>query len=119
MNLRKTSNGVWKHPLGRILAIFVGVCFLYGALTVYPPIRPVIWWSIPVVLIIWGLSRLYLYGVGDFLTLIAGSLLILGGLTRGLFQLAPMNEFIGAVANGITFAGIVAEIFAQHYRESQ
>ena len=95
------------------------MCLLYGALTVYPPIRPLIWWSIPVVLIIWGLSRLYLYGVDDSLALIAGSLLILGGLTHGLLQLVAMNQFIGTVANGIIFVGIVAEIFAQHYRESQ
>ena len=119
LSMLESANGIWKRPLGRVLAILVGVCLVYGSLTVYPPIRPVIWWSLPLLLIIWGLSRLYLYGGDVSLTLIAGCLLILGGITRALFQLVPMSEFTGTVANLIPLAGIFAEMFASHYRENK
>ena len=119
MNTLESTHGIWEHPLGRALAILIGMFLVYGVLTVYPPIRPMIWWSLPLLLIIWGLSRLYLYGVGKPLTLIAGCLLVLGGITRALFQLIPMSELTATAANLIPFVGIVAEMFAHHYRENE
>jgi hypothetical protein len=82
--------------------------------------RPVIWWPFPLMLSIWGLSLLYIYRAGDTLTLIAGCLLVIGGITRGLFQFIPMTEFTGTAANLIPLIGVFTEMFAHHYRtESQ
>ena len=119
MNLLDSANTIWKRPLARVLAIVVGIFFVYGVLTVYPPIRPVLWWLFPLSLTTWGLSRIYLFGVGTLLNLIAGCLLILGGITRGLFQLFPMSEFSGTIANLIPLMSIFAEMFAHHYREKE
>jgi len=85
----------------------------------YPPLRDVVRWFLPLGLIIWGGSRVYRYGRKDLLSLIAGCLLILGGITRAVFQLIPLNELAGTVANLIPVVGIFAEMFAHHYRERE
>ena len=106
-----------NHLLGRLAIILTGVFVIYCVLTLYPPIEPVIWWAFPVLIFIWGGSRLYYYGVRRPLTVIAGCLLMLGGISRALFQLIPMDELTGTVANLIPFLGLIAEMYAQHYRE--
>ncbi|WP_227354206.1 hypothetical protein [Haladaptatus salinisoli] len=119
MNVPESIRDIGERPLGRVLVILVGLCLVFGVMTLFLPIRPLIWWSLPVLLIIWGISTLYRYGVGKSLTLLAGCLLILGGITRALFQLISMSEFIGTVANLVPLAGIFAEMFAHHYRENK
>lgn len=108
---------IWERPLGRVLIVLIGA-FLVAATTVrYPPLRNVIRWFLPLGLLVWGGSRIFLYGRHNLLSLIAGCLLILGGITRALFQLAPMDELTGTMANLVPVVGIFVEMFAHHYRE--
>jgi hypothetical protein len=43
-----------------------------GILTLYPQFLPVAKWNVPVWLVLWGITRFYLYGVEDILTSGAG-----------------------------------------------
>jgi len=106
-----------NHLLGRLVIILTGVVAVYWGVIQYPPIRPVIEWTFPVILFLWGGSRLYIYGIHKPLTVIAGCLLMAGGLSLALFQLLPMSEMAGTAANLIPFSGILAEIYADHYRK--
>jgi len=119
MNIRDVGHAVWERPLGRILLLLVGGTVIAVTVTLYPSLRDVIQWSFPLGLIIWGGSRVYLYGRRDLLSLIAGCLLILGGLTRAGFQLVSLNELAGTVANLVPVVGIFADMFAHHYRERE
>ncbi|WP_226004473.1 hypothetical protein [Natrinema salinisoli] len=105
--------------LGRIAIVLIGIVGLYGAMTLYPPLYHVVRWSIPITVVLWGVSRFHLYGFRRPLTVIAGCLLILEGITRGLFQFVPLSELGGAVANLVLVIGIFAEMYAQHYRERE
>ncbi len=87
--------------------------------TLYPPLRDVVQWFLPLGLILWGVSRVYRYGRNDLLSLIAGCLLILGGITRAVFQLVPLSELAGTGANLVPVVAIFSEMFAQHYREQE
>ena len=119
MNIRDVGHAVWERLLGRILLLLVGGTVIAVTVTLYPSLRDVIQWSFPLGLIIWGGSRVYLYGRRDLLSLIAGCLLILGGLTRAGFQLVSLNELAGTVANLVPVVGIFADMFAHHYREQE
>ena len=119
MKLRGVGHAMWNRTLGRILLLLVGGIVIAATVTLYPPLRDVVQWSFPLGLIIWGGSRVYLYGRNELLSLIAGCLLILGGITCAVFQLIPLNETAGAVANLIPVVGIFAEMFAHHYRERE
>lgn len=105
------------RPLGRIVLLVAGIAVVSGTLILYPPMRSVVWWSFPVVLFVWGVSRIYYYGMNRPLTVIAACLLVAGGISRAVFQLVPTNELTGTVANLVPFLGIVAETYAHHYRE--
>jgi hypothetical protein len=50
---------------------------------------------------------------------VTGSLFVLGGISRVLYQLVPMDEFTGTVANLIPLFGVFAMMYAQHYRENE
>ncbi|EMA15411.1 hypothetical protein ACNO8S_19970 (plasmid) [Haloarcula sp. KBTZ06] len=108
---------VWGNPFGRLLTLLVGVGLGFGAVSLYPPIFPMIEWAISVWFVLWGVSRFYVYGIADPLTSAGGSLLMLGGFTLALHQLIPMGELAGAIANFIPALGIFVELFAEHYRE--
>lgn len=110
---------VSDHPLGRVVVLLLGVAGVYGILTVSPPIRPLVWWAFPVLLVLWGATRLYRHGFDSPLTVIAAGLLLLGGVSRGVYQLVPMDEFAGTVANLIPLFGIIAVLFDQHYRDHE
>lgn len=105
------------HVLGRLVIILIGAVAVYWVVSQYPPVRPVIWWAIPVLFFLWGGSRLYFYGIDKPLTVIAGCLLMAGGLSLALFQYLPMSEMAGTTANLLAFLGIIVEIYAQHYRK--
>lgn len=98
---------MWDHLLGLILLLLVGGIVIAVTVTVYPSLRGVVLWPFPLDLIIWGGSRVYLYGRNEGLRLIAGCLLILGGITRAVFQLSPLNERAGTVANPIPVWGFL------------
>jgi hypothetical protein len=116
MSIRQSVSGILDRPLGRVLVLVLGGCLIYLLVRAYPVTRPVIRWSLPLTLIVWGLSRLYIYSAGDTLTLVAGCLLVVGGITRGLFQFVPMTELAGTVANLVPLVGIFVEMYAHHYR---
>ena len=119
ITMREIGHAIWDRPLGRILLLLVGGTVIAATVMLYPPLRDVVQWFLPLGLIIWGGSRVYRYGRKDLLSLIAGCWLILGGITRAVFQLTPLNETAGAVANLIPVVGIFAEMFAHHYREQE
>ncbi|RZV05226.1 hypothetical protein BDK88_4249 [Natrinema hispanicum] len=117
MSVIQSAEKAWGNLSVRLLTLVVGVGLVVGLLSLYPQILPVIEWTIPLGLIFWGVSRFYLYGVGDTLTSTAGCLLILGGFTLALYQLIPMGELTGTVAHLIPTTGIFVELFAVHYRD--
>ena len=119
MKIRDVGHAIWDRPLGRIVLLLVGGLVIAVTVMLYPPLRDVVQWFLPLGLIIWGGSRVYLYGRNDLLSLIAGCLLILGGITRAVFQLIPLNELAGTVANLIPVVAIFSEMFAHHYREQE
>jgi hypothetical protein len=102
-----------------MLLLLVGGVVIVVTVTLYPPLRDVVQWFLPLVLVIWGVSRVYLYGRNDLLSLIAGCLLILGGITHAVFQLVPLSELAGTGANLVPVVAIFSEMFAQHYREQE
>lgn len=55
----------------------------------------------------------------DSLSPVAGGLLVIGGVSRGLFQAVPMGELAGMIANLIPTIAIFTELFASHYREQK
>lgn len=116
MSVGQSADKVWNNPIGRLLTLLVGGGLVAGALTMYPQILPVIRWAIPVSFVLWGISRLYFYGVGDPLSLAAGCLLILGGFSYASYLLISMDELTGAVAQLVPAIGIFTELFAAHYR---
>jgi len=119
MKILDVGHATWDRLLGRMLLLLVGGIVVAVTVTLYPSLRGVVLWSLPLGLIIWGGSRVHLYGRNELLSLIAGCLLILGGITRAVFQLLPLNELAGTVANLIPVVGIFAEMFAHHYREQE
>jgi len=119
MKIRDVGHVIWDRPLGRIVLLLVGGLVIAVTVTLYPPLRDVVQWFLPLGLIIWRGSRVYLYGRNDLLSLIAGCLLILGGITHAVFQLIPLNELAGTVANLIPVVAIFSEMFAHHYREQE
>ena len=119
IKIRDVGHAIWDRLLGRMLLLLVGGIVIAVTVTVYPSLRGVVLWSLPLGLIIWGGSRVHLYGRNELLSLIAGCLLILGGITRAVFQLIPLNELAGTVANLIPVVGIFTEMFAHHYRERE
>lgn len=100
------------------MVLVVGVCLLYGVLTLYPSAGRVLGWLFPAVFALFGVSLLFRYERGEPLTLIAGCLLVLGGIARTSYRFVPMGEFAGTAATLILFAGLLTELFAQHYREN-
>jgi len=116
MSFGRSVTGILDRPLGRVLVIILGIGLLYGALRVFPATRPIIWWSFPLTFCLLGVSRLYIYSAGDWLTLLAGCLLFIGGITQALFQLVPMTEITGTVARLVPLVGVFVEMYAHHYR---
>lgn len=116
MSVGQSADKVWNSPIGRLVTLLVGGGLVAGALTMYPQILPVVRWAVPVSFVLWGASRLYLYGVGDSLSLAAGCLLILGGFTSASYLLISMDELTGTVAQLVPVIGIFTELFAAHYR---
>ena len=116
MSVSQSAEKVWGNPFGRLVTLLVGVGLVFGALSQYPRILPLIEWAIPVGFVLSGVSRVYRYGTGDYLTSAAGCLLILGGVTLAVYQLVPMGELTGAVAHLVPTAGIFVELLAAHYR---
>jgi len=119
IKIQDVGHAIWDGLLGRMLLLLVGGIVIAVTVTVYLSLRGVVLWSFPLGLIIWGGSRVYLFRRNERLSLIAGCLLILGGITRAVFQLIPLNELAGTVANLIPVVGIFAEMFAHHYRERE
>ena len=119
MKIRDVGQAIWDRLLGRMLLLLIGGLVIAVTVTLYPPLRDVVQWFLPLGLIIWGGSRVYLYGRNDLLSLIAGCLLILSGITHAVFQLIPLNELAGTVANLIPVVAIFSEMFAHHYREQE
>ena len=118
MSVGRSARKVWDNPIGRLLTLLVGAGFVAGVLTIYPKFLPVIKWAMPVSLVLWGISRFYLYGVENPMTVVAGSLLILGGFAYASFMFIPMGERSGTVAQLVAVVGIFAELFAVHYRNN-
>lgn len=116
MEVSRSAEKVWGNPFGRVLTLLVGVSLVFGALTLYPQIRPVVEWVTPVGFVLWGASRVYLSGGGDLLTAAAGCLLLFGGVTLAAHRLVPMGEFPGALAHLVPTVGVFVELFATHYR---
>ena len=116
MTVFRYGRVVMSNPAGRLLSVLVGVLLIGWLSTIFLWVMSILWWSIPAILVIWGLSRFYLFGFEYRLTVIAGFLLIVGGASRALFQLVSLSEFTGAIANLVPALGIFAEMFADHYR---
>ena len=116
MTVRQLAGKVWEHPFGRFLSLIVGAVLVARALTLYPQIVPAVKWVTPVGLVLWGVSRFYLFGVGNPLTSVAGCLLVLGGFTYASYMLVPMGEITGTMAQLVPIIGIFVNLFATHYR---
>jgi hypothetical protein len=116
MSVSQSAGKVWGNPFGRLLTLLIGVTLVFGALSLYPQILPMIKWAISVGFVLWGASRFYLYGVDDLLNSAAGCLLLLGGLTLAAYRLMPMGDITSALAHLIPTIGIFVELFANHYR---
>lgn len=107
---------VWGSPIGRLLTLTAGLCAVFGLLTLYPNILPVIEWTIPAILVLWGASRFYLFGIENRLTTISGATLILGGFTYAFHLFYAVNGLSGALAQIIPILGIATELIASHRR---
>lgn len=116
MSINLSADRIWKNPLGRLLIILVGVGVVFGVLTLYPQILPVVEWSIPVTFVLLGLYRLYPFGTKNQITSAAGGLLTLGGITYASYLLIPMGELAGALAQLIPVIGIFVDLIATSYR---
>lgn len=116
MSVSQSAEEIWENPFGRLLTLLIGVSLVFGTLTLYPQTFPIINWAIPVVFVLWGVSRFYLYGVDDKLTTVAGCLLLIGGLTLAAYRLVPVGDLTDALAHLIPTLGIFIELFANHYR---
>ncbi len=119
MSTMEYARRLADSPLGRVAILLVGIAVIYAALMLYPPVEPVVWWAFPVILVLVGISELYRHGASNALSIAAGTLVVLGGVSRALYQLVPMDETTGTVANVIPILGIFAMMFAQHYRENE
>ena len=118
MNTVRYANRLADHPLGRVAVLVVGIAVLVSAMMFYPPFGTVVWWAFPTMFVLFGVKELYLHGDGT-LSVVAGSLFVLGGISRALYQLVPMDEFTGTVANLVPLFGVIAMMYAQHYRENE
>ncbi|WP_092734728.1 hypothetical protein [Halopenitus persicus] len=119
MSVSQPIDKIWRNPIGRLLCVLGGMSLAAGMLTLYPQLLPVAKWSVPVCLVLWGITRFYLYGVEDMLTSAAGCLLILGGFSYASYLFTPMSELNGTVAQLIPVTGIFVELFAAHYRNQE
>lgn len=105
------------NAAARVGGLVAGILLVFQIYSRFPRTRPILEWSVPALLVLWGVSRLYIARSGDVLTLVAGCLLLLGGITRASHLSLPMTEFQGTVANFVPALGIVAELFTSHYRD--
>jgi len=99
--------------------LLVGIGVIGVALVLYPPFGAVLWWSLPVILVFTGIWELYFHGRSGFPSLVAGSLLVIGGASRALYQLVPMDEATGTVTNLLAVVGICAILFGRQYRKNE
>ncbi|WP_231187117.1 hypothetical protein [Haladaptatus sp. DYF46] len=118
MNTVEYADRLAEHPFGRLAILVVGIAVFGAAMVSYPPFRTVVWWGLPTMFVLFGVKELYLHG-DSTLSLVAGSLFVLGGISRALYQLVPMDEFAGTVANLVPLFGVFAMMYAQHYRENE
>ncbi|EFW91564.1 hypothetical protein ZOD2009_13411 [Haladaptatus paucihalophilus DX253] len=119
MNTVKYADRLADHPLGRLAILIVGIAILVSAMMFYPPFGSVVWWAFPTLFVLKGVWELYFHGADSTLSVVAGFLLVLGGISRALYQLVPMDEFTGTVANLILLFGVFAMMYAKHYRENE
>lgn len=119
MNTVKYANRLADHPLGRLAILLLGIAVLGAAMVFYPPFGTVVWWGFPTMFVLKGVWELYFHGADSTLSVVAGSLFVLGGVSRALYQLVPMDEFAGTVANLVPLFGVFAMMYAQHYRENE
>ncbi|GKZ16163.1 hypothetical protein [Haladaptatus sp. T7] len=119
MSAVKYADRLADHPFGRLAILVVGIAVLVGGMVLYPPFGTVVWWAFPTMFVLFGVKELYFHGTDSTLSLVAGSLFVLGGISRALYQLVPMDEFAGTVANLVPVFGVFAMMYAQHYRENE
>ncbi|KZN22728.1 hypothetical protein A4G99_18450 [Haladaptatus sp. R4] len=119
MSAVKYADRLTDHPFGRLVILIAGITVLGAAPLFYPPFGTVVWWLFPTLFVLKGVWELYFRGADGPLSMAAGSLLVLGGVSRALYQLVPMDEFTGTVANVIPLFGIFAMMYVQHYRENE
>ncbi|MCO8256142.1 hypothetical protein NKF26_20230 [Haladaptatus sp. AB618] len=119
MSTAEYARRLTDHPLGRLVILIAGITVIGAALLFYPPFGTVVWWLFPTLFVLVGVSELYFRGADGPLSMAAGSLLVLGGVSRALYQLVPMDEFTGTVANVIPLFGIFAMMYARHYGENE
>jgi len=119
MNTVEYAGRLADHPLGRLAILIVGIAVLVSAMMFYPPFGTVVWWAYPTMFVLFGAKELYFHGGDSTLSIVAGSLFVLGGISRALYQLVPMDEFTGTVANLVPLFGVFAMMYAQHYRENE
>jgi hypothetical protein len=119
MNAVKYADRIADHPLGRLAILVVGIAVLGAAMVFYPPFGTVVWWAYPTMFVLFGAKELYFHGADSTLSIVAGSLFVLGGISRMLYQLVPLDEFAGTVANLIPLFGVFAMMYAHHYRENE
>jgi hypothetical protein len=119
MNTAKYANRLADRPLGRLAIFLVGIAVLGTVMVFYPPFRTVVWWGFPTMFVLRGVWELYFHGADSTLSIVAGSLFVLGGISRALYQLVPMDEFTGTAANLVPVFGIFAMMYPQQYRENE
>ena len=119
MGTLESIRRIGDDSVGLVGLVLLGVVIVFGLVTLYPPVRPAFRWALPLGAVAWGASTLYLHGFDRPLTALAGCLLVLGGVTRGAFQLVPMGEAAGTAANLVLVVGLFAEMFARHYHERE
>ncbi|ODR80298.1 hypothetical protein BG842_05865 [Haladaptatus sp. W1] len=119
MNAVKYADRLADHPFGRLAMLVVGSAVLGATMAFYPPFETVVWWAFPTVIVLVGVWELYFHGADSTLSIVAGSLFVLGGISRALYQLVPMDETTGTVANLVPAFGVFAMMYAQHYRENE
>lgn len=119
MDFGKYGDKFTGNPIGRASLLLLGFAVTFGVYAEYPAIESVLSWSVPVLSILWGGSSLYTREGEDHLTLIAGCILIAGGISYGLYLSVPMGEMAGMIAISLVGVGILVELFASHYRNRE